>query len=418
MKKRVIAMMLCVVMVLSFLPSAFAVNTAKVFTDVKSSDWFYKNGAIDYVYNHNLFAGISATSFAPGQQMTRAMFVTVLGRLEAVTVNHKEKSRFADVPTKQYYTGYVKWAADNGVVSGVNFVEFRPDQSITREQICAMLIRYCEYAKVEPAAVNAPLTFTDNSQISSYARSAVKACQKAGLVNGEKVTGGYRFRPKGSATRAEVATVLMNFAKKYGALHNWTAGAATVDGCVTTTPYTCDHCAEIKNVITSNHTIQHSGGKAPSCFMPGKAPKIWCTTCDEVFLSGGHLIASKGHIMVDGVCTVCGRELDVYVAAGYAAAMLYTKVALNQSLYLLEVRYANSCKLYGTCAGGAYTFYFKYKIGEKGATQTKLIGIHFDWDSIDYMDSHDANVLAKTGTVLNEQQVMGYANAWLAAAAK
>ena len=78
-----------------------------------------------------------------------------------------------------------------------------------------MMVRYCDYSGIKLAKVNAAITFTDAKSISSYARKAVAACQQGGVVGGEKTDGGYRFRPQGNASRAEVATIMMNFSKNY-----------------------------------------------------------------------------------------------------------------------------------------------------------------------------------------------------------
>ncbi|MBQ6946676.1 MAG: S-layer homology domain-containing protein, partial [Clostridia bacterium] len=92
---------------------------------------------------------------------------------------------------------------------------FGPDENITREQICAMMVRYCNFADIDLKEKNAAITFKDAGKISKYARAAVKACQMGGIVNGEQVAGGFNFRPQGNASRAEVATIMMNFAKEY-----------------------------------------------------------------------------------------------------------------------------------------------------------------------------------------------------------
>ncbi len=185
------------------------------FADTSKSDWFHKNGAIHHAVDNGLFSGIEEGVFGPTLNMTRAMFVTVLGRLHGQKVNHKVSTVFTDVKKNQYYTGFVKWAYENSIVAGITKTNFGPDANITREQICAMMVRYSSYAKIELKKVNAAITFKDADNISGYARSAVKTCQMGGLVNGEKSGNSYIFRPKGNATRAEVATIIMNFAKTY-----------------------------------------------------------------------------------------------------------------------------------------------------------------------------------------------------------
>ena len=193
--------------------SAKEMKTAKKFIDIKKQDWYFN--AVDYAVKENLFSGTSAYTFSPKNSMTRAMFVTVLGRLDGKSVNHNVKTAFTDVKKNQYYTGYVKWAYENEIVSGTSKTKFEPNANITREQICAMMQRYSNYAGIRIKQYYKVMTFTDAAQISSWAKDAVRACQQGGLVTGEKVGASYRFRPKGNATRAEVATIIMNFAEKH-----------------------------------------------------------------------------------------------------------------------------------------------------------------------------------------------------------
>lgn len=186
-------------------------DTLTVFKDIKKSDWFVKNGSIDYAYNAGLFMGATDTAFEPQTAMTRGMFVTVLGRLHGVKAQ-KTATQFADVKKSAYYSGFVAWAAKNGIVSGVSATAFEPETNATREQICAIIYRYCVYAGVTLQSGGADTEFADADKISAYAKAAVNACRKGGIINGKENN---RFDPKGKATRAEVATILMNFCKNY-----------------------------------------------------------------------------------------------------------------------------------------------------------------------------------------------------------
>lgn len=187
-------------------------DVVSVFTDLKAKDWYVKNGAIGFAYNQGLFKGTSDTTFGPDDPMTRAMFVTVLGRLHGVQADNKAATPFTDVLKGQYYVGYVKWANANGIVKGTSNTTFSPDANVTREQICAMMLRYCDFADITLQKVNPAMNFADAKKISGYARAAVTACQRGGIVNGKE---GGKFDPLGNATRAEVATILMNFSKNY-----------------------------------------------------------------------------------------------------------------------------------------------------------------------------------------------------------
>lgn len=181
--------------------------------DISPNDWYYKNGAIEFVKEKGYFYGIEEDLFGPKEPMTRAMFVTVLGRVHGIS-SAKANTVFTDVKRSAYYSGYVKWANENGIVAGTSSTAFSPDQNITREQICAMMARYCDFDDIQMAE-NAAVAFKDAKDISRYARKSVTACQRGGIISGEKHQGSYYFYPTRSATRAEVATILMNFCKKY-----------------------------------------------------------------------------------------------------------------------------------------------------------------------------------------------------------
>ena len=195
--------------------AASKIDVTKQFKDVLKGKWYVKNGAIDFAVNNGLFAGITKTTFEPESPMTRAMYVTVLGRLAGAKVDHKATTRFADVPSGQWYTGYVKWAADGGIVNGVSPTSFAPNVSVTREQICKMMVEYCAFAKIKLKKINKEAIFKDANKISSWAATYVKDANIAGFVNGNA---NGTFNPQGSATRAEVATIFMNFEKNYHVL--------------------------------------------------------------------------------------------------------------------------------------------------------------------------------------------------------
>ena len=177
------------------------------FTDVKTGDWFYD--AVRYAVEKELFNGTSETTFAPNADMTRAMLVTVLHRLEgrpAVTGTNS----FSDVKSGEWYTDAVIWATANGIVGGYGNDLFGTDDPITREQMATMLLRYAAYKKYDTAKANDLAGFTDSISIASYALDAMKWANAEGLITGRTAT---TLAPTGTATRAEVATILMRFAE-------------------------------------------------------------------------------------------------------------------------------------------------------------------------------------------------------------
>ncbi len=188
----------------------YVINDPTSFKDIDSRNkkWYYD--AVCYVANNGLFAG-SNGKFDPDGNMTRGMFVSVLARMAGVNVNNNATTKFSDVKKGQWYTGAVKWASDNGIVTG-SYGRFMPNDPITREQICSILVTYSKFMKITLKANTKAVTFKDAKKISSWAKSAVATCQKAGLIAG---TNG-NFDPKGKATRAAVAQILMKFDQNFG----------------------------------------------------------------------------------------------------------------------------------------------------------------------------------------------------------
>ncbi len=185
----------------------FASNT-KSFTDTLGH---WGEGYIGFVTNRELFLGTSATEFSPNGELSRAMFATVIGRLyersfgEIAPVTGRT---FTDCDYGAYYGKYVDWAAKNAIIEGFGNGTFGPNQSITREQMAAILYRFAQFMDAVPATLDENLDATDQGSISSWAREAVLFCQTTKLVNG---MGDGRFAPQATATRAEAAGILTRF---------------------------------------------------------------------------------------------------------------------------------------------------------------------------------------------------------------
>ena len=175
------------------------------FGDVKSADWFYND--VKYVYEKGMMAGTAADVFAPNATTTRAMIVTILYRLEgspAVTGT----SSFVDVPAGQWYTDAVNWAAANQIVKGTSATTFAPNDSITREQMAAILYRYAQYKGYDVTKKADLSGYSDNGQVSAYAKDALAWANAAKLINGVTNT---TLVPQGNATRAQVSAILHRF---------------------------------------------------------------------------------------------------------------------------------------------------------------------------------------------------------------
>ncbi len=176
------------------------------FTDVKTGDWFYE--AVQYVYDKGMMTGVSADRFAPASTTTRGMIVTILYRLEnepAVSGG----SAFTDVESGAWYADAVAWAAANDIVNGTSATTFAPNSPITREQMATMLYRFAQYKGMDAVTLQEHLTgYPDGGQVSDYAIPAMNWAVGQGLIAGmENGT----LVPQGSATRAQVATILMRF---------------------------------------------------------------------------------------------------------------------------------------------------------------------------------------------------------------
>ena len=188
-----------------------AVTPTLPFTDVKSGDWFYE--AVQYVYDKGMMTGVSADRFAPASTTTRGMIVTILYRLE----NEPEVSggsAFTDVENGAWYADAVAWAAANDIVNGTSATTFAPNSPITREQMAAILYRYAAYKGYDVSQKADLSGYTDAASISGYAKDALAWANAQKLITGVTDT---TLNPQGSATRAQVAAILMRYQQSIGA---------------------------------------------------------------------------------------------------------------------------------------------------------------------------------------------------------
>ena len=175
------------------------------FPDVTEGDWFYD--AVRYAYENGLMDGVGDNLFAPNSETTRAQLVTILHRL-AGEPEPGGDSGFADVETGTWYTDAVAWAAENGIVNGVSDTEFAPGDDITREQLAAILYRYAACQGYDVSQRADLSGFGDAESISGYAQEALSWAHAQGLVLGFEDGS---LRPQGTASRAQIAAVLMRF---------------------------------------------------------------------------------------------------------------------------------------------------------------------------------------------------------------
>ena len=175
------------------------------FLDIRTH---WAKSAIESAVAKGLFAGTSPTTFHPDQAMNRAMLVTVLYRMENEPAAEGRGKSFADVSAGAYYAKAVAWASDKGVVAGYSETQFGPEDTITREQLAVILNRYATYKGHNTSKTADLAAFQDADQISEWARVPVQWANVMKLLNGRTST---TLAPKGSATRAEVAKILVTF---------------------------------------------------------------------------------------------------------------------------------------------------------------------------------------------------------------
>lgn len=198
MKKKLLALGLSLVLSVSLLPIG-AVAAAGPFQDISADHW--ASSAVNQLYQAGIMQGTGETTFGPAGVFTRAMFVTMLGRLEQVAPKPHGDSRFSDVPTDSWYAPYVAWASQAGLVNGTSTAAFSPQAPITREQYCTILARYLQ-SKGKNLHHDSSVSFGDQGRVSAYAAQSVQDMVSLGLCN---LYENNRVWPKNGMTRVEIA---------------------------------------------------------------------------------------------------------------------------------------------------------------------------------------------------------------------
>lgn len=172
------------------------------FLDVRETDWYYN--AVRYVYAQSLMNGAAPDRFAPNEPTTRGMIVTILHRMEGSP--EAPVPSFPDVRADFYYAQPIAWAEAQGIVTGYDDGTFAPENSITREQLAAILFRFARYRGWDTSASASLEMFQDAGRVQPYAAEPMAWAVGTGLMAGK---GEGMLAPDGLATRAEVATILM-----------------------------------------------------------------------------------------------------------------------------------------------------------------------------------------------------------------
>lgn len=215
MKKKLFKSIVCLLITLLLL----AMLPTQVFAadNYPPANWCFEDVAVDWwsfpyiklLRDSNVINGTSATTFEPEAFVTRAQFVKMLGCVAGIDIDQYSGSSFKDVKASAWYAPYVQWAAKTGVTTGTYPKIFEPNAHILRQDIATMIYRYTTLEKIELPQDGKVRTFVDDKDIASYAKDAVTAMQKAGIINGEKNKDKtYSFHPTQKATREQTAKML------------------------------------------------------------------------------------------------------------------------------------------------------------------------------------------------------------------
>ena len=203
--RRMVSSLLAAALLLTAVPTVWAAEEDTGFSDVAADAWYA--GAVEYVRDNGLMSGTGSATFSPNAATSRAMLATVLYRA-AGSPAAEGTAAFSDVAADAWYADAVAWASENGIVKGYSDTVFAPNDTVTREQLATILYRYAEYKEYDVSAKGDLTTFADGAETSSWAAEAMEWAVGSSLLSGKD---GGKLDPTGTATRAEVATILMRF---------------------------------------------------------------------------------------------------------------------------------------------------------------------------------------------------------------
>ena len=182
-------------------------NSNLPFTDVDANKWYYN--AVKYVYDNKIMSGTSATTFQPTANTTREMMVTIVYNTAGKPATNYN-GKFKDVPNGKWFSTAVSWAVNNGITSGKSANSFGVGESVTREQVAVFLYNFAKFQGKDVSAQADLGKFADAGNVSSWAKTAMSWANAKGIINGSNG----RLNPKGNATRAEIAQMIMGYKTK------------------------------------------------------------------------------------------------------------------------------------------------------------------------------------------------------------
>ena len=180
-----------------------------IFSDILTH---WAKESIRYVYEKDLFKGVTENSFGPDKTMTRGMVVTVLSRLSKDDMSKFTQSNFKDASIDEWFGKSVAWATENNITRGVSASEFVPNEDVSREQLVVMIKNYADYIGIDTKTDATLDVYTDNKNVSAWAKDSLAWAVSVGIINGKENN---TLDPQGKATRAEVAAILMRFIENF-----------------------------------------------------------------------------------------------------------------------------------------------------------------------------------------------------------
>lgn len=221
LKKFLISSLAALLVIIMMITSSFA-SENETFTDVKKKDWYYD--AVMYCYNAGVITGMGNGKFEPKSNMTRAQFVTILSRLSYADtaglgdlISRTEVSgvnklvRFSDVKSSDWFADAVGWAVQIGVVNGYEEkggVYFKPNNALSRQELAKLIVAYLDYLEYKMEGTPLVDSFSDSKKFPSWSKNYIESLRLSGLVGGDDKG---NFNPSSTASRAEVATILMRY---------------------------------------------------------------------------------------------------------------------------------------------------------------------------------------------------------------
>ena len=208
--KKIITVILCLIMLTGALPMGIigSANTQNPFKDVPETSWY--SSSVLYCYEKGYMSGISSDKFGPDISLTRAQIVVILAAMSGDDLaSYADKNSFTDCPAKWYHNA-VEWAFDNGITGGTAVGKFSPNAKLTRQDLAVMMYKYATLSDLDLTADADLAKYSDESAISSYAKTAVSWAVTQGLISGTSAT---TVSPKGTATRAMTAVIIRNLDK-------------------------------------------------------------------------------------------------------------------------------------------------------------------------------------------------------------